>query len=156
MADGCGHAADLAVLALKQLQGNPTGRHGFAEADGRVARGNIRLRLQQPGPAGQGVVFLNNQSLAELEQFGLGGDALHLDPVFALVSITGVQQPFVQARFVAEQEQAFGVGIEAANGIDVPGEMEFGQGAMGDPSGVNWERTPYGFWNAMSMAETRI
>jgi hypothetical protein len=43
----------------------------------------------------------------------------------------------IQARqgFVTQQEQSFGVGIQPAQGIDVPGEAERGQRAMGRPVG---------------------
>ena len=98
MADGGGHAADLAVLPFEQLQANPTSRHGLAEADRRVTRGNLRLRVQNPGAAGQGLVFLNDESFRQLEQGVRRGDAFDLDPVFALMGVTRVQQSFVQAR----------------------------------------------------------
>ena len=88
MADGGGHAAYLAVFAFNQFQPNPAIRHAFAETDGRVTRGNyggasvlasrlvsslaspslrragdcppyLRLRLQNPGAAGQRFPALN-------------------------------------------------------------------------------------------------
>ena len=94
MADGGGHAADLAVLAFEQFQGDPAGGHGLAEADGRVARGNLRLRIEDPGAAGQGLAALKDESLAELEQGVRRGDAFDLDPVFALVGVARVEQSF--------------------------------------------------------------
>jgi hypothetical protein len=41
----------------------------------------------------------------------------------------------VEGGFVAEEEQAFGVGIEAANGIEVSGKAEVGQSAVGGAIG---------------------
>src|SRR6266571_2226017 len=48
-----GHAPNLTILSFDQLQPDPAGRHGLAEADGRFTRGNLRLRLQDPRAAGQ-------------------------------------------------------------------------------------------------------
>src|ERR1035437_6273263 len=127
MADSRRHAADLAVLPLEQLQANPTSRHGLTEADRRVTRGNIWLWLQNPGPAGERLACLNDQSLRQLEQGVRRWNPFDLDPVFALVGVTRVQQSFVQGSLVAEQQQTFGVGVEPANGIDVLREAEFRQ-----------------------------
>src|ERR1017187_8084281 len=100
MADGGGHAADLTVLALGQFQANPTGGHGLAEADRWVTRGKVRLWVENPGAAGESLAFLNDKSLCQFVQ-GLGrGDALDLDPVFAFVGVTRVQESFIQAGLV--------------------------------------------------------
>ena len=45
MADGGGHAPDLAVFALSQFKRNPAGGHRFAETNGRMAGRNLRLRF---------------------------------------------------------------------------------------------------------------
>ena len=145
VADGCGHAADLAVLPFGQLQANPTGRHGLAEADRRVTWGNIRLRVENPGAAGQRLAFLNDKSFRQLEQGIWRGNSLDLDPVFAFVGVARVQQSFIQTGLVAEQEQTFGVGIEPAYGIDALGEAEFGQGAIGGTIGREPGENAVGF-----------
>jgi hypothetical protein len=77
--------------------------------------------------------FLNDQPLCQLEQRVWRGDSFDLDPVFALMGVTRVQQSFIQRGLVAEQEQSFGVGIEPADGIDVFREAEFGKRPIGRP-----------------------
>lgn len=63
---------------------------------------------------------------------GVGyGDFFDLGPVFAFVGVTGMQELLVPAGFVAEEQQALGVGIQAADGIDVFGELKFGEGTVG-------------------------
>src|ERR1035441_11135179 len=106
MSDGGGHAADLVVLAFGQLQANPTGGYGLAEADRRVARGKVRLRVENPGAAGQSLAFLDDESFCKLEQGVRRGNSFNLDPVFALVGVARVQESFIQAGLVADQEQS--------------------------------------------------
>lgn len=131
MANGCSHAAHLPVLAFKQFQTNPAGRHGLAEADGRGTRGHVRLWVENPGAAGQRQSFLDLEPCTELEQALRRGEPLDLRPVFAFMSMARMQQLLVKCGFIAEQEQAFRVGIQAANRINIPGEAELGQSAIG-------------------------
>ena len=95
MADGGGHASHLPVLSFDQLQANPTGRHGFAEADWRITRWNVRLRFQGPGAAWQGRAALDDQSCSQPGQrFGCRL-SFDLRPVFTFVGVSRVQQPLV-------------------------------------------------------------
>ena len=56
---------------------------------------------------------------------GIGGrDALDLRPVFAAVGVLRIEQPGVEAGLVAEKEEAFGVGVEPAERVDVFWEVE--------------------------------
>src|SRR5262245_46138759 len=48
MPDGGSHAANLAVLAFDEFKAEPVIRNGFAEADRRVARWNLWLRIERP------------------------------------------------------------------------------------------------------------
>ena len=102
---------------------------------GGIARGNLRLRFENPGAAGQRSACLKGEPLAELEQRVRRGNSFDLGPVFALVGVARVQKQPIQPGFVAEQQQSLGVGVQPAQGIDVPGETEFGQGAIGRPIG---------------------
>ena len=68
MPNGSGHTPHLAFLPFHQLQCDPSRRHGFAEADRRLARRHDRLRLQQARLAGQGRSRLDDNALGEAAQ----------------------------------------------------------------------------------------
>ena len=95
MADRGRHAADLAVLAFGEFERDPTSRHGFAEADGRMARTNFRLRIEQPCARGKCFAALNGKPLRELfERIGRWS-AFHLRPIRARMRAAGVQQTLI-------------------------------------------------------------
>ena len=52
-----------------------------------------------------------------------------MGPVFAAVGVLGIEEAVVQRGLVAEEKEAFGVGIEATERIDVAGQIEVGEGA---------------------------
>jgi hypothetical protein len=146
MTHGCGHFADLPVLALNQLERNPTIGNGLAETNGRVARRddrragrnvrttiNIcrhRLRLDYPRPAWQSFAALNDYSALQVFQFFRGRNPFDLRPILTLMGMAGVQKFLVQAGIIAQQEKAFGIGIKPANGPNIFREIEFGEGAV--------------------------
>src|SRR6266702_5844217 len=66
MANGRGHAPDLAIFALDQFQTQPADRHGFAQTDRRWAGRNFRLRLQNPGAARQRLPAAQHDAALEL------------------------------------------------------------------------------------------
>ena len=127
VADGGGHAADLAIFSFDKFEAEPAGRDGFAETDGGGTRWDFRLGIKNPGVTRQGFASLHNDSFGELLQGLFCGDALDLGPVFTGVSVARVQEFFVQVWFVAQEEQAFGIGIQSADGVDMSREMEFGE-----------------------------
>src|SRR5262245_34155976 len=80
VADGGGHPADLMVFSLDQRKGDPAIGDVFAEANGRVARGDERLRVEEPGAAGEGLVGADAEAALEwVERFACG-DAFDLGP----------------------------------------------------------------------------
>jgi hypothetical protein len=131
MADGGGHATHLAVLAFDEFEADPAIGHAFAEADGRDARRNLRLRVEEPGAAGQGFVALDDESVLKLVQGFAHGDFFDLRPILAFVGVARVEELCVPMCFIAQEEEAFGIGIEAADGVDVFGETELGEGTVG-------------------------
>lgn len=133
MADGGGHAADLAVLAFDQLEREPAIGNVFSETDGRVARWQRGRGIEQASSAGQGGVVADFHASLELRERGGIGNAFHLRPVFAPVRVGWVEELRVQARFVAEEQQAFGVGVEPAERVDVFRQAEFGERAPARP-----------------------
>lgn len=131
VADGGGHASHLAVLAFDQLKAEPTRRHRAAAADAWNTGRNKRLRVQHPGAAGKRFAALDEHAALEPAQ-GLGSrNPFNLRPVLAFVCPPGQEQLRVQFRFVAQQEQAFRIGVEPADGIHILGKPEVGQRTIG-------------------------
>lgn len=131
MADGGGHASDLAVASFGELEAQPAGGDGLAKANGRDARGNGRWRFEGPGAAGQRLSALDDEALFEPPERIGGGKAFDLGPVFALVGIARMEQSLVERGFIAEQQEPFGIGIEPADGIDGLGEAESSERPVG-------------------------
>jgi len=131
MAGGGGHAADLAVFALGQFEGEPGVGDGFADANGRVAGRQGRRRIKPAGARGQRGVITDADAAGKLSERGIVGNAFDLHPVFAAVGVFGVEETGVETRFVGEKEEAFGVGVEATERVDVFGEVEVGERAPG-------------------------
>jgi hypothetical protein len=131
MADGCRHAPHLTIFAFNQFQPNPAIRHAFAEADGWIARRNYWLRFQNPCAAGQGFPALNRNAAFQFLQTFRRGNVFNLCPILALVCVARMQQAFVPCRFIAQEQQTFGIGIEPANGINIFRKIKFRQRAVG-------------------------
>jgi len=93
-----------------------------------MARRDVGMDLLGLGREGF-LAFYDNAG-AELFQGGLGDFAFDLGPVGAGVGVGWVEEFGVESGFVGEKEEAFAVAVEAAEGVDVLGEMEFGQGAL--------------------------
>src|SRR2546430_3222268 len=130
MADGGGHPAHLAIPALHQFNSHPTVRNSFAIADGRMAWRNGRLRVKYPGATGQRLSPLDPDSPLKRLQGRWQWNTLHLRPVNTAMSAPRMQQPMVQLRLVAQQQQAFAVGVQPADGIHARRETEFRQRAQ--------------------------
>jgi hypothetical protein len=128
VADGGGHAADLAVFSFDEFEGEPGVGDGFSHADGRDARSDGGSGIEQARAAGQGAVVVDRDAAARETGEGIGGrGAFNLRPVFAAMGVAGIEQPGVEARFVAEEQQALAVGVEAAERIDAGGQAEIGE-----------------------------
>lgn len=146
MSNGGGHFADLPVLAFDQFERNPAIGNSFAETNGRIARrddcrvgGDIRkpagisgnrLRLNHPRPARQSFAALDDEAALKIVQFFGRRNSFDLDPILALMGAAGMKKFLVQTRFIAQQEEPFGVGIEPANGPYVLWKAEPGKSAV--------------------------
>ena len=62
VADGGGHAADLAVFAFDEFEADPAVGHAFPKADGRDAGRDFGLGFEQPGATGEGFVALDDKA----------------------------------------------------------------------------------------------
>ena len=111
------------------------GRNGGALPRRRYGREDyFRLRLQNPRAARQGFPALNRNAAFQFFQTFRRRNFFHLRPILALVRVARMQQAFVPLRFVAQQQQALGIRVEPANGINIFRETEFRQRAVGRPS----------------------
>lgn len=134
MADGCGHATNLTVFSFDEFEGEPRVGDIFPDADGRNPRGDGRGGLKQAGATRERAIGVEGDAaMGEVSESVGGGLAFDLGPVFAAVGVLGIEQAVVQPGLIAEQEQAFGVGIEATEGIDAAGQVEVGEGAPTRP-----------------------
>ncbi len=116
------HAADLAVFAFDEFEGEPGVGDVFADADGRIAWRQSGRGIEQARGARQCAVVVERDATAGETDDGVGGrDAFDLRPVFAAVCVFRIEQTRVQARLVAEEQEAFRVGVEAAEGVNVFG-----------------------------------
>ena len=103
------------------------------------------MGFQKPGPAWKGFAFLDAQALGKFFQ-GIGGrDSFDLGPIGPGVALFRIEQPTVQAGLITEEKKSFGVRIQPAEGIDVFGKAEPGEGPVrgairGEPG-----KNPVGF-----------
>lgn len=97
------------------------------------------------GAAGTGVVALEGDAGGEAVEGFLGRDPFDLGPVGAWVGAVWVEEAGIEAGFVAEEEEAFGIGVEAAERIDVPGEAEPGERAVRGTVRGELAEDPVGF-----------
>ncbi len=128
MAGGGGHFADLAVAAFLEGEFEPAGGDVLADSDRGIARRDVRMDLL--GLGGEGFLAFYDNAGAELLNGGLGDFAFDLGPVGAGVGLLWVEELRVQSRLVGEKEESFAISVEAAEGVDVWGETELGQGAL--------------------------
>ena len=77
------------------------------------------LRFQNPRAAGQCFSTLNYNSTSQFFQGFARGNFFNLRPILALVRVARMQEFFIPLRLVAQQQQAFGIRIEPADGIDI-------------------------------------
>jgi hypothetical protein len=127
-ADSGGHFADLAVTAFVKGEFEPAGGDVLTVADGRVA--GRKVGVDALGPSWESFAAFYDNAGAELLQGGFSDFAFDLGPVGAGMGVFGIEKFGVQAGFVGEKEKAFTVAVEAAEGVDVGGKLEFGQGAL--------------------------
>jgi hypothetical protein len=159
MPDGRRHPPHLTVLALDQFQPDPTIGDGFAETDGRGASWNfwssgvsaerrtifgsvnsgalprrhynLRLRLQNPCAAMQSFPALNHNSSFQFLQAFRCRDFFNLRPILALVGVARVKESFVPVRFIAQEQQPLGIGVEPSDGINIFWKPKFRERAVG-------------------------
>ena len=92
-------------------------------------------------------------ALGESFQCGSLGNAFHLAPINAAMGIFGIEKARVESRFVTEEEETLGVGIQPTQGVYIFWESKFGQGPVGGAIRSELGEDPVGF---MEGKEHRI
>lgn len=138
------HAPDLSVAPLREDEGDPVIRDGLAETYGRIPWRIGRRRIEKPGETGQGGASLNEEAAAERGKGGLVGASLDLGMVGAGMGTAGTEEAAGPGRFIAQEEESLGVGVEPPDRIDMRREAERGQriirGAVRGEGGQDAER----------------
>lgn len=130
MADRCGHTANLAIFSFDEFERDPAIGDVFSKANRRIAGVNGGGGFDPAHVAGQGKVAVDLETAAgEVNEGVVGGDAFDLHPVFSAMGVGRIEEAGVEAGFVAEKEQALGIGIEPAERVDVFWETEIGERA---------------------------
>jgi len=106
---------------------------------------DVRRGFEESGPARAGEIVADGDAAFELAECFRGGNAFDLDPVFTGVSVAGVEESGDEGGFVGEEEQTFGVGVEAADGVDARGEAELAEGALAGEVGCETGEDAEGF-----------
>lgn len=137
VADGGGHAADLAVFSFDEGERDPAVRDFLADADRGDAGRDHRLGSEQMDPGRGAAVALDGQSAAaeEIER-AFPGDAFDLGVVGLGLFRAGVEDAGDEIFFITEEEEAFGIAVESADRPDFRRQGEIGEGALaGDVRG---------------------
>ena len=117
----CGrHAPHLTVAPFGEADCQPGGRNALSCADW-----GLPFRQCLPVLAGEMVntrrscaLFLNDNALAQCVQLRGDRHSLHLHPVGAPVTETGIGQTLLKATVGCEQKETFAVGVQAPSRID--------------------------------------
>jgi len=120
MPDRRGHPPYLTIAAFSQYDFYPRSRHGFAEADGRIARRQTGVRCQKLNFRRSCPLSLDHHAPAELPQGIMVRDAFHLYPIGARMLEPRIGKPVLQSAIISEQHETFTVMIKTAARIDVP------------------------------------
>jgi len=131
MPDGGGHATHLPIASLDEFEADPAIGDGQAVADGRHARRDIGLGLQQPCPARASKNPLHRDPSGKTCKGIRPGHAFHLSPIDARMGGGRIEKAAVQAGFIRQEQQALRVGVEPTEGIDTRRQPKAGQRPVG-------------------------
>ena len=108
------HPPHLAVAAFADGKLDPVGGNVLALADRRLARWQLRRRIEPARPRRQRGPIVEHDTVAQLRQRLVGAQALHLHPVGLLHFVSRVGDAGLQRAVAGQQQQALAVGIEPA------------------------------------------
>lgn len=112
------HAAHLPVPPLPQPQLDPEILHIFSKTNRRIARWKFGLRVQKPGASWQCAFAVKENALAKRPKSRFTRKPLHKHMVVFFNMTSWREQKRIPTRFIGEQQQSFGVGVQPADGID--------------------------------------
>jgi hypothetical protein len=145
VADGGGHSADLAVAAFVDAEFDPEILDGFSQADGGIAWRDERVGFADVGVGGEGGFAVEGDATAEAGEGFFIWEALDEDEVGFWNVVVGIEEADGPGGFVGEEEEAFRVGVEAADGVGVFWKSEVGEGAVGTAVGRELGEDAVGF-----------
>ena len=175
---GC-HAPHLPVPTLAQPQFDPKILNIFSIAHGWIAGRPDGLGIQNPDARRQHGAAVKNDAAAKFLQGRLARQPLHKHLVGLFHMTPGRKQARIPSCLVGKQQQAFGVGIQAPDGIHAFRKPEFrqrpvraavrrepGENAVGFVEGEDqrtlsrvrsWESTtPMGRWFSSSTTRSSM
>ena len=112
MADGGGHAANLAVSALAEADLEPAIRHRFAVTDRGIARPEAGRLIDDLRACGPSAAILEIEAALEGLQRCLIGVALNLRPIGLCHLVPGVGDARLKLSVIGEQEKPLAVAVE--------------------------------------------
>ena len=127
MTDRGGHSTDLAILAFDKFEREPAVWHGFAETNRWIARRDRGYWVQQSRDTRKRFEFAEIETSFHFAERGGRRDAFHLGPVFSTMSVLRIEQLRIEPGLVAQEQQAFRIGVESAQRVDVAREIKFGE-----------------------------
>ena len=119
-ADSGRHAPHLTIAPFREADRQPGGWNAFSFADWWLPfRQCLPALASEMVDAGRScALFLNDNAFAECVQLGRNWSSLHLHPIGAPVTKTGIGQALLKAAVGGEQEEAFAVGVQTPGRID--------------------------------------
>ena len=137
MAYGGGHAADLAVPAFGQGEGDPAVGNGLAHTDwgeaGRPDGGWIEFFR----PGGKRAPTLDHHAVGELAECFRSDKIFHLGVIGAGMAMLRFEQGGDHRRFVGQEKETLGITVEPADRINAgrkskPGESMLARNLRGE------------------------
>ena len=120
-ADSRRHAPHLTIAPFREADRQPGGWNAFSFADWWLPfRQCLPALGGEMGDAGRScALFLNDNAFAECVQLGRNWSSLHLHPIGAPVTETGVCDSLLKASVLREDQESFTVGIQPAGRIHI-------------------------------------
>ena len=111
------HAPHLPVPPFTQAQLDPEILHIFSKTNRRVTRRKFGLRFQKSGTRRQRGLTVKHDAIAKLPQSRFVRQALDKHMISFFHMVGGREQTLIPTRFIGEQQQSLGVGIQPPDGI---------------------------------------
>jgi hypothetical protein len=104
VADGGGHASNLAIFPLREFEGKPAVGHVFAKPHGRITRWQFRVSREGAHPTRSSVFTAKCDARTQLGEGICRRNAFDENPVTSAVTFGGVEQTVIEFGLVAEEK----------------------------------------------------